>query len=71
MNFIKVWCEYDINGDFGGNNNEKVFYVSDSLDQCDIDDLVSDFIQKSTGLDKEELDDMYDWEYIKVSQIGM
>ena len=22
---IRVWCEYDINGRFGGNNNEEVF----------------------------------------------
>lgn len=24
---IKVWCEYDISGSFGGNNNEEVFQV--------------------------------------------
>lgn len=32
MNFINVWCEYDINGYLGGNNNEAVFSVAYGAD---------------------------------------
>lgn len=41
MNYIKVWCEYDISGDFGGNNNEDIFVVSDSLSSQDIDQILT------------------------------
>ena len=38
MSFIKVWCEYDINGDFGGDNNEAVFSV---IYGADVEELLT------------------------------
>lgn len=40
MKFIKVWCEHDISGSFGGNHNEEVFAVSDDLSDSDINDII-------------------------------
>lgn len=40
MTYIKVWCEYDINGDFGGDNNEAVYEVPPSLTPDEINSLL-------------------------------
>ena len=66
MSFIKVWCEYDFSGNFGGNNNEDVFEVNKD---DDIEKLVSNFLIKVTGLDEEDLEGLYDWNYITISQL--
>ncbi|QBX32821.1 hypothetical protein Asfd1_195 [Aeromonas phage Asfd_1] len=66
---IKVWCEYDINGGFGGNNNEEVFQVilPAGLDAdaatAYISSVVEKYIKDVTGLDRFELEDMFDWSY--------
>lgn len=44
--YIRVWCEYDISGQFGGNNNEEVFRVSDGED---VNKLLSEWSIKMFG----------------------
>ena len=41
MNYIKVWCEYDISGQFGGNNDEDVFAVPDTCSSEEIDEMLT------------------------------
>lgn len=60
-NLIQVWCEYDINGEFGGNNNEDVFFVEEG---SDVESLVKDRISLATGLEEDELEDLYGWAYL-------
>lgn len=66
---IKVWCEYDINGSFGGNNNEEVFQVifpsdiePDAYDMH-ISLMVEKYIKDVTDLDDDDLDGLFDWSY--------
>ena len=66
MRYVKVWCEYDFSGNFGGNNNEDIFEVN--MDD-NIDKLVLNFLIKVTGLDEEDLEDLYGWNYINISQL--
>ncbi len=66
MSYIKVWCEYDFSGNFGGNNNEDIFKVN--MDD-NIDKLVLNFLIKATGLDEEDLEGLYGWDYISISQL--
>jgi hypothetical protein len=66
MIYVKVWCEYDFSGNFGGNNNEDIFKVN--MDD-NIDKLVLNFLIKATGLDEEDLEDLYGWNYINISQL--
>ena len=66
MRYVKVWCEYDFSGNFGGNNNEDIFKVN--MDD-NIDKLVLNFLIKATGLDEEDLEDLYGWNYINISQL--
>lgn len=66
MSYVKVWCEYDFSGNFGGNNNEDIFKVN--MDD-NIDKLVLNFLIKATGLDEEDLEDLYGWNYINISQL--
>ena len=66
MHYVKVWCEYDFSGNFGGNNNEDIFKVN--MDD-NIDKLVLNFLIKATGLDEEDLEDLYGWNYINISQL--
>lgn len=69
INYIKVWCEYDINGSFGGNNNEDIFTVSESV--LDIEKVVLQYIMNCTGLSEEDLEGewMYGWEFIEVEEL--
>lgn len=64
-NFIKVWCEYDINGSFGGNCSEEVFAI---IGDVDIDQCVFDYVSNATGLSEEDLNGLYDWEWVTVSK---
>jgi len=68
--FISVWCEYDINGDFGGNNNQDVFSVSKELTQSQVEDLVLERLKVQTGLDEEELEGLYGWEYLAIKELS-
>lgn len=69
MRYIKVWCEYDFNGQFGSNNNEEVFIVSDKLSVKDIDKLVLNYLVESSETSEEDLKDLYDWQYIDVEEL--
>ncbi|UOX40517.1 hypothetical protein UGMREWDR_CDS0211 [Aeromonas phage GomatiRiver_11] len=68
---IRVWCEYDINGRFGGNNNEEVFRVIFPADiesdtySMHISLMVEKYVKDVTGLNMDELDGLFDWSYIE------
>jgi len=68
MSYIKVWCEYDFGGSFGGNNNEGVFEVPDSCE--DIESLVLQTLTTATGMFAQSLDGLYDWEFITIETLG-
>ena len=69
VSYIKVWCEYDFNGSFGGNNNEEVFTVYENMSVEDINEKVSKLLRGSTGLSDEDLEDLWDWEFIEVKEL--
>lgn len=69
MEHIKVWCEYDFSGGFGGNNNEEIFEVSTSLDE-DVEKAVVSYLMKATGLDDpDDLEDLYGWGWYEVKTL--
>jgi hypothetical protein len=74
--FIKVWCEYDIGGDFGGNNNEDVFEVDDGLTAAQINQLVEEKFSDLFEDIKEEDDESFlntgllGWETITINKLG-
>lgn len=71
MIFIKVWCEYDFGGQFGGNNNQEVFSIPENLSISEVDAIVRKYLVSSTGVPEEDLDeDLYGWEDITVSYLG-
>lgn len=70
MDYIKVWCEYDFSGNFGGDNNEDVFEVDESLTEEQVGDLVLNYLVDRTDCSEEELDGLYGWEYITVETLG-
>jgi len=71
MQYIKVWCEFDIGGEFGGNNNEEVFIVPDGVnvkealtkrygylvDECELESM------------DELVDDLMGYQYITISEV--
>lgn len=64
MKYIKVWCEYDFGGGFGGNNNEEICAVANNTTDEEVEELVMKHLMENSGFeDKEDLDDMYSWEY--------
>ncbi|ALP47675.1 hypothetical protein phiST2_0181 [Vibrio phage phi-ST2] len=69
MNYISVWCEYDIGGDFGGNNNEDVFSVSEELSNEEVEAKVAEYISDIVSEPIEELEGLYGWEYISITQL--
>ncbi len=73
MNYIKVWCEYDISGDFGGNNNEDIFSVSDSLSSQDIDQILTerfaDLADDTEGEGSLLDEGLMGWEYINIIEL--
>jgi hypothetical protein len=78
MRYIKVWCEYDMNGQFGGNSNEEVFAVPDSMPEEEIKDIVLkelDWIWNDVKEENEEAADIIEaglagWEYITIQNLG-
>lgn len=67
MKYIKVWCEYDFGGSFGGNNNEGVFTLGDRTEN--IDSEVLKLLSSHTHLSEKELEGLYDWEFIEVEEL--
>lgn len=66
VSYIKVWCEYDFNGNFGGNNNEEVFIVPSTMD---IETKILNELMSRTLLAEDELEDLWDWEFIEVKEL--
>ncbi|ASU00757.1 hypothetical protein FDI46_gp221 [Aeromonas phage AS-gz] len=66
---VKVWCEYDINGSFGGNNNEEVCRIMFPSDMppddysAHISIMVMKHMKEQTGLDEDDLDGLIGWDY--------
>lgn len=69
MKYIEVWCEYDFNGSFGGNNNEAVFEVDENMNADDTIEKVVDYLSNKTSLSKEDLEDLWDWEFIEIEEL--
>ena len=75
MSFIKVWCEYDISGSFGGSNNEEVFFIPDDF-EGDVEELLQakyGYLESELELeDGETLFDsgLFDWSYIDVASLA-
>lgn len=67
--FINVWCEYDINGSFGGDNNEDIFEVDDALTPSEVEVLLLSKLKSITGLGEEDLEDLYSWEFITIKKL--
>ena len=70
MVFIKVWCEWDFNGEFGGNNNEDVFEVDVEWSDDDITSRVSDLLVKCTGESEDDLEGLFGWRFVSVRKLG-
>lgn len=76
-NFIAVTCEYDINGSFGGNNNQQVFEVGELLSTKEIDSLLKakyEYLINESGEDwtwDEFVDSgLFDWSHFTVERLG-
>lgn len=77
MAHIKVWCEYDFGGSFGGNNNEEVYEISDFLSKEDIDVILETAFAELWEEVDEEKDGttileagLLGWEYITIDRLG-
>lgn len=69
MNYISVWCEYDIGGYFGGNNNEDAFAIDEKLSDEEIEAKVAEYISDIVGEPIEELEGLYGWDHISITQL--
>ena len=67
--YISVWCEYDISGSFGGNNNEDIFEVDTSLEDDQIETLVVSHVTSKSGVNEYELDGLYGWSHIDIQKL--
>lgn len=67
--FIKVWCEYDLSGAFGGCNNEDVFEVSDNFDRDFITGTVTSLVVRRTGVSESDLEGLFSWEYVEIEKL--
>lgn len=63
---IKVWCEYDFNGPFGGNNNEAAIVVPEHYADGQIEAKVSAYLSKATGESEKNLEGLYGWQHIEL-----
>lgn len=69
MNYIKVWCEYDFGGEFGGNHDQDVFQIDDRLSHKDIQNLVLKFLCEAIGLDENDLEGCWGWDFITITKL--
>ena len=67
--FIKVWCEYDFSGNFGGNNNEDVFEVYPELAHHEVEERVVNFLKGRCGVSEEDLEGLFGWEFITITEL--
>lgn len=66
--FIKVWCEYEFGGSFGG--NEDIFEVDDTLTPQEVEALVLSRLKRATCLEEVDLANLYNWEPITIKKLG-
>lgn len=70
MQAIKIWCEYDFGGSFGGNNNEECILPNPNSTTSEEDGVsVIAYLEERTSMSKEELEGLYDWEYITLNTL--
>lgn len=75
MSFIKVWCEYDIGGSLGGNNDMEVFDVADKSQQ-EIEKLLEEryeHLRRELELEEDESlcdSGLFDWEFFDIGKLG-
>lgn len=69
MNYIKIWCEYDFDGDFGGCNNAGCYKIHDDWSTEDIDKKVLNMLTSRTRLSEEELEGLYDWKWVSIKEL--
>tara|TARA_Y100001956_G_scaffold51641_1_gene50370 strand:- start:225 stop:467 length:243 start_codon:yes stop_codon:yes gene_type:complete len=67
--FIKIWCEYDISGAFGGNNNEDIIVCDARVPESEIEERCLKYIKTTTGLTNADLEGL--WGYSFINYIGM
>lgn len=67
--FIQVWCEYDFNGKFGGNNNEDVFIVTDGTSDEEVEAMVLSKLSSFTGVEEDELEGLFSWKSIVIKDL--
>lgn len=64
MKYVAVWCEYDICGSFGGNNNEDLYFVNSDWSDEKIDEKVLEKLCEMSGSSEEELEGLYGWKFV-------
>jgi len=72
--YIKIWCEYDICGPFGGNNNEQVLVVDHdehNVDRKSITEIVEKYVIDMSGCSKDEIDGLWTWNFISIMEIQL
>ena len=67
--YIKVWFEYDFSGDFGANNNEEVFQVSECATPEEIDKMVENMLMNITQLTAFEIEGLFGWSFIDMKYL--
>lgn len=74
ISYIKIWCEYDICGSFGGNNNEHVLVVDHDehiVDREAITEIIEKYVIDMSGCSKDEIDGLWTWDFISIMEIKL
>lgn len=64
--YVKFWCEYDICGNFGGNNDEEVALVPTTWTEEKIESELLKLIVARSGCSKEDVENLWSWDYITI-----
>ncbi len=67
--YIKLWCEYDISGTFGGNNNEEILAIPEDFTGS-VPDLLREHVNNRCPYLEEDDEGLWDYEYIDVFMLG-
>lgn len=70
MAHIKVWCEYDFGGSFGGNNDEDIFEIPSGLSVHQVRQLIVAHLKQAAGVEEDDLEGLYDWEHVSIKKLG-
>lgn len=69
--FIKIWCEYDICGNFGGNNDQEICNIIFPADlelamrNAYVDERVKEHIISMTDLSVDDISGLFGWDYVQ------